>query len=111
MDLGLQGKVAVVCAASQGLGKATALGFAREGAHVVICSRNARRLAAAAKEIAAAAAPGVRVVDVPADLTKAADCKRLIATAVRKIGRLDILVTNAGGPPVAQFLGLTDRLW
>jgi 3-oxoacyl-[acyl-carrier protein] reductase len=111
MDLGLQGKVAVVCAASQGLGKAAALGFAREGAHVVICSRNARRLAASAKEIAAAAAPGVRVVDVPADLTKAADCKRVIATAVRKFGRLDILVTNAGGPPVAQFPELTDRLW
>ncbi len=111
MDLGLTGRVAVVCAASQGLGKAAALAFAREGAHVVICSRNAKRLAAAAAEIRAAAAPGVTVTGVPADLTKAAHCRRLIASAARKFGRLDILVTNAGGPPVAQFPDLTDRIW
>ncbi len=111
MDLGIQGKVAVVCAASQGLGKAAALGFAREGAHVVICSRNSKQLAATAREIAASAAPGVKVLDVPADLSKAAHCKRLITATVKNFGRIDILVTNAGGPPVAQFPDLTDKLW
>ena len=54
MDLGLRGRVALVCAASQGLGKAAALGFAREGAHVVICSRQRKALTMAAKEIRSA---------------------------------------------------------
>ncbi len=112
MDLGLRGRVAVVCAASQGLGKATALGFAREGAHVVICSRDRRRITAAAKEIqAAAGSTGVRVVPVVADLSKAAQIRRLVDTALREFGRLDVLVTNAGGPPVAEFPDLDDTLW
>ncbi len=111
MDLGLRGRVAVVCASSAGLGKAAALGFAREGAHVVICSRNRGRILATAQEIRGATGGSVRVVPTVADLTKPAHIKRLVATAVREFGRLDILVTNAGGPPVARFPDLDDRLW
>ena len=112
MELGLRGRVAVVCAASQGLGKAVAIGFARQSTHVVICSRDAKRLRTAAKEIAAENPSGSsRVVPVVADVTKPRDIKKLIATAAREFGRIDILVTNAGGPPVAQFLDLDDEAW
>jgi 3-oxoacyl-[acyl-carrier protein] reductase len=62
MDLGLRERVAIVCAASQGLGKATALGLAREGAHVVMCSRDAGRLEAAAAEVRGATVSGARGV-------------------------------------------------
>lgn len=111
MELGLRNRLAIVCAASQGLGKATATLFAQEGAHVVICSRDSRKLAAAAKEIQAVAASGVRVLAVTADLTKPAHIKRLFRTAHRTFGRIDVLVTNAGGPPVAAFSDLDDRTW
>lgn len=112
MELGLRGRVAIVCAASQGLGRATAEGFARQGAHVVICSRDAKRLRATAKEIGASVPEGTsRVVPVVADVTKARDIKRLVAAAARMFGRIDILVTNAGGPPVAQFPDLDDTAW
>lgn len=111
MDLGLRGRVAIVCAASQGLGKATAVAFAREGAHVVICSRDRRRLAAAAAEIRAATPDGVSVVPVTADLTRPAHITRLVSATVKRFKRIDILVTNAGGPPVALFPDLDDAAW
>lgn len=111
MDLGLQGRVAIVCAASQGLGRAVALALAREGAHTVVCSRNRRRITRAADEISAD--PHVRsaVVPVVADLTRAEHVRRLVAGAASRFGRIDILVTNAGGPPVAGFMELDDRTW
>jgi 3-oxoacyl-[acyl-carrier protein] reductase len=111
MDLGLHGKVAIVCAASQGLGKAVALGLAREGAHTVVCSRNRRRITQAARE--SASDPGVSssVVPMVADLTRAGDVRKLVERTVKRFGRVDILVTNAGGPPVAAFLELDDRTW
>jgi 3-oxoacyl-[acyl-carrier protein] reductase len=112
MDLGLQGRVAIVCAASQGLGKAAAMGFAREGAHVVVCSRDRKRITAAAKEITSAAEDGaIRVLPIVADVTKPADIKRLVATTIREFGRIDVLVTNAAGPPVAEFPELDDKTW
>jgi 3-oxoacyl-[acyl-carrier protein] reductase len=112
MDLGIQGRVAIVCASSQGLGRAAATGFAREGAHVVICSRDKKQLLATAKEIASLTTDRkVQVVPVVADLTKPAHIKRLVSTAIKKFGRIDILVTNAGGPPVAQFHDLDDATW
>jgi 3-oxoacyl-[acyl-carrier protein] reductase len=111
MELGLRDRLAIVCAASQGLGKAAATLFAQEGAHVVICSRDSRRLAAAAKEIQGIAASGARVLAVTADLMKPAHIKRLFRTALRTFGRIDVLVTNAGGPPVAAFSDLDDRTW
>jgi 3-oxoacyl-[acyl-carrier protein] reductase len=112
MDLGLRGRVALVCAASQGLGKAAALGFAREGAHVVICSRQRKALAMAAKEIRSAVGDlPVRVMPVVADLTKPRQIISVVARAAKAFGRIDILVTNAGGPPVAPFEALDDARW
>ncbi len=110
MDLGLRNRVAIICAASQGLGKATATGFAREGAHVVICSRDGTRLEATAEEIRNAA-KGVTVLPVVADVTSDEQIKNLAATVSRQFGRIDILVTNAGGPPVGAFASLADADW
>ena len=110
MELGLKERVAVVCAASQGLGKAAALALAREGANVVICGRDKRRIIAAAKEIRESTRDS-SVTPVIADVSKPKDIKRLFARTMRTYGRLDILVTNAGGPPGGPFLELSDEQW
>ncbi len=112
MDLGLRGRVAIVCAASQGLGKAAAKGLFDEGANVVIGARDAGRLQAAAREIAGTDAKGSpRVLPVVADVTNAEQIKNLVATTVKEFGRVDILITNAGGPPLASFPDLDDSMW
>lgn len=108
MDLGLTGRVAVIAGASSGLGRATAERFAREGARVVICSRTAEALEATAKEIASDS--GSEVVAVPADVTVEADVKRLVSETVMRFGRLDVLVTNAGGPPSGGFAQFEEGL-
>lgn len=110
MDLGLTGRVAIVCAASQGLGKATAEALAQEGANVVICARDKKRILSAAKQISTVAGK-VSVIPLVADLRKPQDIKRLVARTIREFGRVDILVTNAGGPPVASFPDLNDDAW
>ena len=97
MDLGLAGKSAVVCAASRGLGRAIALGLAREGADVTICSRDEDRIREAAEAIAAET--GANVHPVQADVSDPDDAKRVIAEARSRFGQVDILLTNAGGPP------------
>src|SRR3954471_15776597 len=101
MDFLLNGRCAIVCAASKGLGKATALSLAREGARVVICSRSEEPLRGAADEIAAAT--GATVVPVVADVGIGSDCDRLIAETARQLGAIDILVTNTGGPRSGPF--------
>ena len=106
MDLGLQGRVALVCAASKGLGQAVALGLAAEGVKVTICARGEEALLATAGEIAAG---GGDVLATRADVTQPADCHRLIAATVERFGRLDILVNNAGGPPAGQFLDFGEE--
>lgn len=112
MDLGLKERVAIVCAASRGLGMATAAGFVREGTRVVICSRDKKRLMGAAREIRSAARNKKAVVlPVVADVTKSRDIKNLVATTVKRFGRIDVLVTNAGGPPVGDFSDLDDATW
>ncbi|GBD18801.1 MAG: SDR family oxidoreductase [Thermomicrobium sp.] len=105
MDLGLRGKVAMVAAASQGLGKAVALGFAREGANLAICSRNQAALEAVAAE---ARTSGVDVLAVPADLTRAEDIAKFVEKSIAHFGGVDILVTNAGGPPAGTFQDFAD---
>ncbi|WP_414754738.1 SDR family oxidoreductase [Anabaena sp. CCY 9910] len=100
MDLQLRGKVALVTAASKGLGKATAWQFAREGAKVVISARS-ELVEKAAAEIANET--GAEVLAVRADVTQPSDIERVINKTVERFGGLDILVTNAGGPPSGTF--------
>ncbi|MBM3145348.1 MAG: SDR family oxidoreductase [Chloroflexi bacterium] len=108
MDLGLTGKVALVTAASKGLGKAAALAFAREGAHVVMSARS-RTLDSAAADIRAET--GAQVLAVRGDITLQADIAALVTTTLDKFGHIDILFINAGGPPPGDFLSLTPEDW
>jgi len=91
MDLGLSGKVAIVAGASRGIGKATALALAAEGARLVIAARDEAALSEAAREVEAA---GAQVLTVAGDLTDEAACTRLVATAAERFGRIDALVTS-----------------
>lgn len=109
MQLGLSGKSALVCAASKGLGKASALALASEGANVAICARDRVTLGAALEEIGRATS--ARATAIAADLSKPEDISRLVAGTVKAFGGLDILVTNTGGPKSAPFDALTDADW
>jgi 3-oxoacyl-[acyl-carrier protein] reductase len=103
------GRIALVCAASQGLGKAAARALARDGASVAICSRRADAIEAAAVELRREA--GVDVAAFTADLSRADDPARVVQQTVDRFGGLDVLVTNTGGPRSAPFDALTDRDW
>ncbi len=109
MDLGLKNKVALVAAASKGLGKAVALGLAREGAKVAIFSRDRVRIEAAAKEIHDAT--GAQVLAMVADAMRLDDIQHAVDETARKFGTLDVLITNAGGPPPGEFVNLTEEQW
>lgn len=97
MDLGLTGKAAAVAASSQGLGFACALELAREGADVAICSRDSQRIEAAAARIREHVS-GARVHPAVVDVSKREDCERFVDESAATFGKLDILVTNTGGP-------------
>jgi 3-oxoacyl-[acyl-carrier protein] reductase len=97
MDLGIKNQVALITAASQGLGKAVALRLSLEGARVIICSRSLDNLTKAADEIAADT--GGKVRTIACDVTDENQVKRMVQDIVGEFGRLDILVCNAGGPP------------
>src|SRR6266699_5427995 len=109
MDLGLQDKVAIVMAASKGLGRACATALAAEGARVTIGARGAQALEETAQEIQRAT--GSRVLAVPTDVTRAEDVEAIVAATVREFGRIDILVNNAGGPPAGKFESFGDAQW
>lgn len=109
MNLNLSGKRALVLAASRGLGYATALGLAREGASLVICSRDEARIQDAAARIREAT--GARVEALVADVSSGDEAARLVAHTVSALGGLDIVVHNAGGPPAGEFLAMTDEQW
>jgi 3-oxoacyl-[acyl-carrier protein] reductase len=104
MDLGLKDCKALVAGASKGLGKACAKALAGEGARVFICSRNAGDAEMAAAEIGAAGFAA-------ADVSRPADVERMVAAAIAALGGLDILVTNAGGPPARAFEKAGDADW
>jgi 3-oxoacyl-[acyl-carrier protein] reductase len=104
MDLGLQGCRAFIAGASRGLGKACAKSLADEGARVFICSRNAEEIRRAAAEVGASGFAA-------ADVSGPADVKRIVAEAISSLGGLDILVTNAGGPPTGPFDKAGDGDW
>lgn len=109
MDMGISGKVALVAASSKGLGRAVAMGLAAEGVNLVICARNGETLRDTADEIRDQT--GARVVAVPADLTDPASADYLIEATVDSFRGLDILVTNAGGPPAGPPLSFSDEDW
>ncbi len=109
MDFGLKGKRALVLAASRGLGYASALGLAREGCHLVICSRDHQRIDAAADAIRQAT--GAKVKALVADVSSSTEAKRLVDVAVAEYGGLEIVVHNAGGPPAGETLQMTDEQW
>ena len=109
MDLGLRGKVALVAGASQGIGRAAAFGFAREGAGVAICARGEAQLRETAEKIRRET--GGEVLALVADMTRGEDIQRFVAKTVEQFGRLDVIVTNAGGPPPGEFMKFTDEDW
>ena len=109
MDLQLRDRGAIVCAASRGLGRATALALAQEGARVAMCARTAPAIEAAAAEIRTAT--GGTVVPIVADVSRAEDVERLVDEAARALGAIDILVTNTGGPKSGPFLSFSDADW
>ncbi len=109
MDLGISNKVAVVLAASKGLGRAAAEALAAEGARVIIGSRNQEELEKTAQEISQKT--GSQVVGFPVDVTDAAQAESFIAKAVQQFGRIDILVNNAGGPPFGLVESFDEAQW
>lgn len=108
MDLGLKGKVAIITGATEGIGRAAALKFAREGAKVAICSRSQDKVDAAVAEIKKA---GGEVFGMAADISKAGDIEKFINAAVKQFGRVDILVNNAGSSQRGAFLETEDAKW
>lgn len=109
MDLGLKGKVAFVAGASKGLGRAVAEELAAEGASLIICARNAETLKTVGEKIAETS--GVEVLPVAADVSIPEDVAKAVQSGIEKFGRIDILVTNAGGPPAGQFENLSREMW
>jgi 3-oxoacyl-[acyl-carrier protein] reductase len=104
MNLGLKDCRAFVAGASRGLGKACAKSLADEGARVFVCSRDVAQIELAAAEIRAVGCSA-------ADVSRAAEVKRVVAEAIAALGGLDILVTNAGGPPTGPFEDTRDDAW
>jgi 3-oxoacyl-[acyl-carrier protein] reductase len=102
MDFGIRGRAAAVAASSQGLGFACALELAREGASVALCSRDRARVDDAAQRIRAAVSSAA-VLALEADLSREDECRRFVDAAHAAFGRLDILVTNSGGPTPGSF--------
>ncbi|MFC4557622.1 SDR family oxidoreductase [Virgibacillus kekensis] len=110
MDLKLKAKSVIVTAASKGLGKATALEFAKEGAHVLISSRDASALKKSADEIIKETG-NEQVHYTVCDMKKPEDIKAMVEYAVSVNGPIDVLVNNAGGPPAGTFSDMTDEEW
>src|SRR5258708_29623766 len=109
MDIGLKGKVALVAASSRGLGRAVAEELAAEGAALIICSRKAETIKQTANEIAAAT--GADILALPCDVSKADEVASLAKSGLDRFGRIDILVTNGGGPPAGPFESFNLDAW
>jgi 3-oxoacyl-[acyl-carrier protein] reductase len=109
MDLGLKGRTAIVGAASKGLGRAVAGEFANEGCNVAICARTADDLEKTAIEIEQASS--AKVFRQALDVTNFQAVSSFVEAVERRFGRIDICVTNAGGPPAKRFLDITLEEW
>ena len=105
MDLGLKGRVAIVAAASKGLGKAVAMGLAREGAAVAICARGQAQLDLTASEISG------DIFALALDVTDEEQVRAFVYAVHLRFGRIDICVTNAGGPPAKPFAATSSADW
>ena len=108
MDLGLDGKVAIVTGGTQGIGKATVLRLAAEGAHVVICARGQELLDATVAQVREA---GGRAHAVAVDVARPDAAGRIVDEAMKAFGRIDILVNNAGTSNTGAFESVTDETW
>ena len=109
MDLGLTGKVALVAAASKGLGYGVARALARDGAHVSICSRDEASVNKAVENLTSET--GAEVIGLSCDVRQSESIQHWVATAVAKWGKIDALLVNAGGPPSGSFKDLSDEQW
>ncbi|OFV92719.1 MAG: 3-oxoacyl-ACP reductase [Acidobacteria bacterium RIFCSPLOWO2_12_FULL_54_10] len=109
MDLGLRNRTALVCGASSGLGKAIALGLAREGSRIAICARTPEKLHRAADEIRKVT--NTEVLPIAADVSVPNQAKSLVEQTVAHFGGIDILIANAGGPPFGHFLDQPEKAW
>ena len=109
MDLGFRNRVAIVTGSSQGIGKAKAQSLSEEGAKTVICSRNEDRLGETARDIENST--GNQVLPIKADLRDRKDIETLVKTTKEKLGRIDILINNTGGPPSLLFLEAKEEDW
>jgi 3-oxoacyl-[acyl-carrier protein] reductase len=109
MDLGLKGRGVIVAASSEGIGRATAEAFAREGAQVAMCARTEKTLRESADKIRRET--GAEVYAEPLDVTDAVAVQRFTDTVAKQFGRIDVCVTNAGGPPAKNFLSVSLDEW
>ncbi len=108
MELGLKGKVAVITGSTEGIGKAAALMFVKEGGKVAVCGRTAAKVGKVVDELKSA---GGDAFGMATDISKAADVERFIAGVIERFGRLDILVNNAGSSQRGAFLEVEDAAW
>ena len=112
MDLGLDGRSAFIAGASSGLGLAAAVALAREGCHVSICSRDQSRIKAAAAEVAhQAGVPHDHILPLVCDVTDEVNIRTALSRTVRQFGGLNILITNAGGPPTGFIDDFDAKGW
>jgi 3-oxoacyl-[acyl-carrier protein] reductase len=109
MDLGIKNKTAFVAASSQGLGKSVALELAQEGANVIICGRNKENLESTKQEIENLT--NKKLLAIAGDLSIAFEREQIIKTALKAYDKIDILITNTGGPPAGKFEEHTQQNW
>jgi len=109
MDLGIEGKIALVTGSSQGMGKAIAQELSREGARVILSSRSSTRLEEAQKEIEKET--GGKCLFFPCDLSNREDIKNLVNYVTREMQGVDILVINSGGPPPGNIFSISEEDW
>jgi 3-oxoacyl-[acyl-carrier protein] reductase len=109
MELGLKGRGAIVAASSEGIGRATAEAFAREGAQVAMCARTEKTLRETADQIRRET--GAEVFAEPVDVTDPRAVNRFVETVAKQFGRIDVCIANAGGPPAKNFLSIALDEW
>ncbi len=111
MNLNLKNKNAVVCASSQGLGKAAAIDLAKEGVNLAICSRDQEKIDKAKEEILQKTEHNIKVIALKADLDSLEDIQIFLQEVEQSLGEVDILVNNTGGPPPCTFEQISDEDW